>query len=157
MHPHNRHWFVSGSYTSIVFKYAVPSKPPTAYSCPFTTANPTYLPNEIDINEMRCHCEQMWAKQRTLMNKCCTQSDCVIATYATSSGCHCNDRTPSVCVWIVSFSGRQFHTIISTTNRINVTWLNERKKIVTTLINTKIDRKKTTYIIDILIWNEIVY
>lgn len=26
----------------MVFKYVVPSKPPTAMSCPFTTARPTY-------------------------------------------------------------------------------------------------------------------
>lgn len=31
----------SGSKTSMVFKYVVPSKPPTAMSCPFTTARPT--------------------------------------------------------------------------------------------------------------------
>lgn len=31
----------SGSKTSMVFKYVVPSKPPTAMSCPLTTARPT--------------------------------------------------------------------------------------------------------------------
>lgn len=36
------HVLASGSNTSIVFKYVVPSKPPTAISCPFTTASPTY-------------------------------------------------------------------------------------------------------------------
>lgn len=35
------HVLASGSNTSMVFKYVVPSKPPTAISCPFTTARPT--------------------------------------------------------------------------------------------------------------------
>lgn len=39
------HVLASGSKTSMVFKYVVPSKPPTAMSCPFTTARPTYRQN----------------------------------------------------------------------------------------------------------------
>jgi hypothetical protein len=35
------HVLASGSKTSMVFKYVVPSKPPTAISCPLTTARPT--------------------------------------------------------------------------------------------------------------------
>lgn len=35
------HVLASGSNTSMVFRYVVPSKPPTAISCPFTTARPT--------------------------------------------------------------------------------------------------------------------
>ena len=35
------HVLASGSYTSIVLRYVVPSNPPTAINCPFTTASPT--------------------------------------------------------------------------------------------------------------------
>lgn len=40
-HPHLQ-VLASGSNTSIVFKYVVPSNPPTAINCPLTTARPTY-------------------------------------------------------------------------------------------------------------------
>lgn len=42
------HVLASGSNTSMVFKYVVPSKPPTAISCPFTTARPTCKTSTTD-------------------------------------------------------------------------------------------------------------
>lgn len=42
------HVLASGSNTSMVFKYVVPSKPPTAISCPFTTARPTCKTSIMD-------------------------------------------------------------------------------------------------------------
>ena len=41
MEPQSFQLLASLSYTSMVFKYVVPSNPPTAKSWPFTTANPT--------------------------------------------------------------------------------------------------------------------
>ena len=43
MEPQSFQLLASLSYTSMVFKYVVPSNPPTANSWPFTTAKPTWF------------------------------------------------------------------------------------------------------------------
>lgn len=98
------HVFASGSQTSIVFRYVVPSNPPTAINWPFTTAKPTQSKSE-SLFVGHFFYKRPRRDQRI--------------TYPAPSGRHGDHRGPLIGSGIVTLSAAQFCGIVSAAHRVN--------------------------------------